>query len=91
MSSNTIEDFISQAEESGVTLAQVMSASLSAEELDRMQSELRGRIEKGYESIAGFMDAVEPPGPVDFSSLPEEELAEMQHSIETALSDSPIF
>jgi len=90
MSSSTIEDFISQAEQTGTTLAQVISASLSADELDRMQGELRSRIEKGYESIAEFMDGIETPGPVDFSSLPEEELAEMQHSIEIAMSDSPI-
>jgi hypothetical protein len=90
MSSCSMEDLVSQAEESGVTLAQVISAKLSANELNNLQDELRARIEDGYRSIAGFMEGVDVSSCVDFSSLPEDELAEMQHNIEAALSDSPL-
>ncbi len=61
MQSSDIEDLVSQAEELGVTLAEVMASSLSPRELDLLQSELQQSIVSGYKEIEDFMSDVSVP------------------------------
>jgi hypothetical protein len=61
MARATLVDLVSQAEKEGITLAEVISRSLSPKELDLMQAELADELSKNYRNIEEFMSGVEVP------------------------------
>jgi hypothetical protein len=61
MARATLVDLVSQAEKEGITLAEVISRSLSPKELDLMQTELADELSKNYRNIEEFMSGVEVP------------------------------
>jgi hypothetical protein len=87
MTAYSMEDLVSQAETEGVTLAEMLMRSLTAEELASIEEDLKRKIDENYRSIEGFMCDVEIPSIPDFSSLSEVDLTKMQEEVLTALSD----
>lgn len=87
MAAYSIEELVSQAETAGMTLAEVLSSQLSADEVDRLQSAVRARMAENFRTIESFMADVEVPSLADLCNLPDDELDEMQRDIESVLSD----
>jgi len=87
MTAYDIEELVSQAESIGVTLADVFSSKLSAEDMERMQQDLTKKMAENYKAIEGFMADVEVPSLADLSNLSDTDLDEIQGEIIAALSD----
>jgi hypothetical protein len=85
-----LDRMVSQADQEGVTLAEVVSRELSSGDLDRVQEYIRREMADNYAAIEGFMKDIEVTGTFDFSSLSEDELDECQENLRSALSDAPI-
>ena len=84
-----LDKLVSQADQDGVTLAEIMTRELSPGDIDRMQQYLRHEMDDNYSAIEGFMRDIEVPGTYDFSSMDESELANLQVDLLEALSDTP--
>jgi hypothetical protein len=87
MTAYNIEELVSQAESGGCTLADVLSSKVSAEDLERMQQDLRRTMEENYRSIETFMSGVDVPSIADLSVLSGDVLDELEHELKAALSD----
>ncbi len=87
MTAYTLEDLVSQAESGGVTLAELLSSKLSAQDLDRMQGDLGKMMAENYRSIEGFMSGVEVASIADFTELSPADLDDAEALIRAALSD----
>ena len=87
MTAYSIEDLVRQAESEGVTLAEIMSRTMSNLEMDDLEAELRSKIDENYASIESFMSDVEIPSLPNLSDLSHDELAKMQDDILSVLSD----
>ena len=61
MSHARLLGLVRQSEREGVTLAEIILKTVSAEELDKLQSELAEDLSEGYESICEFMSGVDVP------------------------------
>ncbi len=83
-----LNKLVSQADQNGVTLAEIMAKELSPGEIDRMQQYLRREMNDNYSAIEGFMQDIDVPGTYDFSSMDESELANLQVNLLEALSDT---
>ena len=84
-----LQKLVSQAEEEGVPLAQVMARELSMNEIDSLEGFLREEMNENYAAIADFMRDVDVSGSYDFSSMSEDQLDELQQELMYALSDAP--
>jgi hypothetical protein len=62
---------VRRSENEGVTLAEILSQTLSADELDEVQSELAEDLSEGYESICEFMGGVDVPSLEDIMESEE--------------------
>lgn len=83
-----LEKLVSQADQNGVTLAEIMARELSPEDIDQMQQYLRREMNDNYSAIEGFMQDIDVPDTYDFSSMDESELANLQVDLLEALSDT---
>ena len=88
MASITIEQLASQAEKEGVTLAEMITKYMSAEDLDRTQAEIHAELARNYMSIEGFMQEIESASPLNLAGLSEDELLDLQEEVVLSLSDS---
>lgn len=61
MSSVDIDDLVSQSEELGITLAELMAQSLSSSDLDNLQASLNKELATGYKEIEDFMSDISVP------------------------------
>jgi len=86
-----LDKLVSQADQNGVTLAEIMAKELSPDEIDRVQQYIRREMNDNYSAIEGFMQDIDVPGTYDFSSMGESELTNLQVNILEALSDAPIL
>ena len=86
-----LDKLVSQADQNGVTLAEIMAKELSPDEIDRMQQYIRREMNDNYSAIEVFMQDIDVPGTYDFSSMGESELTNLQVNILEALSDAPIL
>ncbi|MGD9963163.1 MAG: hypothetical protein AB7S97_04610 [Thermoplasmata archaeon] len=91
MTGYKVDQFVSQAESEGCTLADVLTSRLSANDLDALQLELTQKMAENYRTIEGFMADVEVPSVADFSGFTGQELDEMQSEVLAALSDEPLL
>ena len=82
---------MSQAEEKGVTLANMISTMMSSDEIDRMQEEIKSQMVANYQSIRDFMSDVEVPSLDELSELSADELQRMQEDIADKSSDELSF
>ena len=85
-----LDRMVSQAEEEGVTLAEVMARDLSPSDMDRMEQYLHKEMADNHAAIEEFMSCIEVTGTFDFSSMSDTELDEIQQSLRSALSDAPL-
>ena len=86
---NVLQKLVSQAEEEGVPLAQVMARELSMDEIDSLGGFLKTEMDENYAAIADFMRDVDVSGSYDLSSMSEDQLDELQQELMFALSDAP--
>ena len=82
-----LDRLVGQADEKGVTLAEIMATELTPVEIDRMQQYLRTEMKENYLAIEEFMRDIEVPGTYDFSSMDSSELSSLQEDLLEALSD----
>lgn len=61
MSHARLKELVRRSEMEGVTLAEILSRTLSVKELNEVQAELAEELSEGYESICDFMSGVEVP------------------------------
>jgi hypothetical protein len=61
MSLSKIVELVGKAEEEGVTLAAMISAKMSPEDLEAARLELSAELSRSYLSIADYMEEVEVP------------------------------
>ena len=87
---NVLQKLVSQAEEEGVPLAQVMARELSMDEIDSLEGFLRAEMDDNYAAIADFMKDVEVSGSYDLSMMSEDELDRLKQELTYALSDTPL-
>jgi len=85
-----IDLLVSQADQEGKTLAEILTRGLSSKELDRLQREVTQRIRTNYTSIASFMSDVEVPSIPDFASMTEEQLTDFEKEFLFALPDDSL-
>jgi hypothetical protein len=85
-----IDLLVSQADQEGKTLAEILTRGLSSKDLDRLQKEVNERIRENYASIASFMSDVEAPSIPDFASMTEEQLTDFEKDVLFALSDDRV-
>jgi macrodomain Ter protein organizer (MatP/YcbG family) len=88
VASVSIEQLASQAEKEGVTLAEMISKHMSAEEIDRTQAEIHAELARNYTSIEDFMQDIESSSFLNLAVLSEEELRDLQEEVVLSLSDS---
>lgn len=86
-----LDRMVSQADQEGVTLAEVMARELSPSDMDRMQLYIREEMAASYTAIEEFMGCIEVTGTVDFTSMSDAELDEYQENLLSALSDAPLI
>jgi|GEM_PF-1590677 len=61
MSLSKLVELVGKAEEEGVTLAAMISANLSPEDLEAARLELSLELSRGYSAIEDYMEEVEVP------------------------------
>jgi hypothetical protein len=61
MAALDIEGLVSQAEDEGITLAEMISRTLSPEQMDKLQNGLCNELTSNYAKIEGFMRDVKVP------------------------------
>lgn len=61
MAFTSMSDLVSQAENEGVTLAEVIARTMTSEEMDRAQAEIESQLAEGYPGIEDFMSEVSVP------------------------------
>ncbi|OGS55221.1 MAG: hypothetical protein A3K60_04735 [Euryarchaeota archaeon RBG_19FT_COMBO_56_21] len=71
MSHALLQKLVRQSETEGVTLAEIISRTLTAEELDDVQAELADELSEGYGSICDFMSDIEVPSLEDIMDAEE--------------------
>ncbi len=83
--------FVSQAEKEGVTLAEVLTRTLSAKDLDEAQANLAEELSSNYRSIEDFMSDVSVPS-IDeiLSSCDESQPGQMSQSGRALSDDGPV-
>ena len=83
-----LQRLVSQADDEGVPLAQVIARELTMDEMDSIGEHLRTEMSANYAAIEDFMRDIEVPGSYDFSSMNESQLDSLQEELMYALSDA---
>ena len=79
--------FVSQAEDEGVTLAEVLTRKLSARDLDKMQAALAEELSSNYRNIEDFMSDVSVPSIDEVLAMDQDEQVGLQSESGRELSD----
>ena len=79
--------FVSQAEKDGVTLAEVLTRTLSARDLDKVQTDLVEELSSNYRNIEDFMSDVSVPSINEILAMDHEDQAGLQSVSGRVLSD----
>lgn len=85
-----LDRMVSQADQEGVTLAEVVTRKLSSGDIDRIQQYIHKEMADNYAAIEDFMKDIEVTGTFDFSSMSQDELDECQENLKSALSDAAL-
>ncbi len=56
-----MSDLVSQAEEEGITLAEVISRTMTKKEMDRAQKKINTELAENYGRIGDFMSGISVP------------------------------
>ncbi len=87
MAYTNMMELVSQAESEGVTLAEMLTRSLSSRDLDKVQDALIREMSSNYRNIEKFMSDVSVPSIDEILEMDQEELTELQLVSDHELSD----
>ncbi len=87
MAYTNMMELVSQAESEGVTLAEMLTRSLSSRDLDKVQDALIREMSSNYRNIEEFMSDVSVPSIDEILEMDQEELTELQLVSDHELSD----
>lgn len=85
----SLADLVSQAEQEGTTLAEVISRTWSPKQMEHAQAELAREMSANYENIQGFMSDVHIPSIDEILALEESDQFELGIGSDPLLSDAP--
>jgi len=71
MTALDVDELVGQAEKEGITLAEMISRTLTPEQMDEMQSGLCVELASNYGSIEGFMRDIRVPSLDELMGLDE--------------------
>jgi len=77
MTLSRIMELVSQAENEGITLAEMISRTMSSEQIDSAKAELSEELSLNYGNIEDFMSDVEVPSLDEIESLSEDLLTDL--------------
>lgn len=77
MTLSRIMELVSQAENEGITLAEMISRTMSSEQIDSAEAELAEELSHNYGNIEEFMSDVEVPSLDEIESLSEDLLTDL--------------
>jgi len=77
MTLSRIMELVSQAENEGITLAEMISRTMSSEQIDSAKAELSDELSHNYGNIEEFMSDVEVPSLDEIESLSEDLLTDL--------------
>jgi hypothetical protein len=89
MSKDALAELVSQAEQEGVTLAEVIARTWSPGQMARAQAKLEKEIRSNSRNIADFMGGVVVPSLEELLALEETDRFELGASTDPLLSDAP--
>lgn len=84
MAAIDVGELVSQAERERVTLAEMISRTMTLEQMDELQSGLRTELASNYGNIEGFMRDVRVPSLYELTGL--DELIDMDSVTDNAAS-----
>ncbi|MCU0859254.1 MAG: hypothetical protein MUE55_01525 [Thermoplasmata archaeon] len=90
MNLSSLEELVSQADEEGVTLAEVISRTMTPRQMNTMQKGLAMQLSDNYAKIADFMQDVETSSMVDIEGMGIEELVSLRNEILHGPSDADL-
>ena len=76
MTLSRIIELVSQAEREGITLAEMISKSMSSEQIDVASMELAEELSNNFENIESYMSDVEVPSLEDIVALDDGSLVQ---------------
>ena len=77
MTLSRIIELVSQAEREGITLAEMISKSMSSEQIDVASMELAEELSNNFENIESYMSDVEVPSLEDIAALDDGSLVQI--------------
>jgi len=77
MTLSRIIELVSQAESEGITLAEMISKSMSSEQIDVASMELAEELSNNFENIESYMSDVEVPSLEDIAALDDGSLVQI--------------
>ena len=78
MSYSNMMRFVSQAEKEGITLAEMLTRTLSARDLDNIQADLVEELSSNYRNIEDFMNDVSVPSIDEILAMDQDDQAGLQ-------------
>ena len=84
MAAIDVGELVSQAEKERVTLAEIISRTMTPEQMDELQSGLRTELASNYGSIEGFMRDIRVPSLYELTGL--DELVDTDSAIDNSAS-----
>jgi hypothetical protein len=91
MAYTNMMELVSQAESEEVTLAEMLTRSLSSRDLDKVQDALIREMSSNYRNIEEFMSDVSVPSIDEILAMDQEELTELQLVSDHELSDDNLL
>ena len=85
----SLADLVSQAEQEGITLAEVISRAWSPKQMERAQADLAKEMNANFRDIEGFMSEVKIPSIDEILALEESDEFELGVGSDPMLSDAP--
>jgi len=84
MAAVDVGELVSQAEKERVTLAEIISRTMTPEQMDELQNGLRTELASNYGNIEGFMRDIKVPSLYELTGL--DELVDTDSAIENTAS-----
>lgn len=90
MSLSLLGQLVSQAESEGVTLAEVISRTMTNGQMQDAEAEIRSEVEMARSDIEEFMSQVEVASLDSYLAMDDDQLLDVFDDLALALSDGPL-
>jgi len=90
MSLSLLGQLVSQAESEGVTLAEVISRTMTEQQMVEAEREIRSEVARERSDIEEFMSGVEVASLDTYLSMDDDKLLDVFENLAFALSDGPL-